>query len=125
MPCTSTSTRPRRSTPALIVAGLLFLAACVGTREEDRAPTGDLLVRFAPGVTEARRTEILDEVGGTVEEELSLVPGLFKVRVKLPLDEASRLLEAHADVLYAHPDHLVFPTSEGPGAPARPPTAPT
>ncbi|HBA82551.1 MAG TPA: hypothetical protein DCZ95_00510 [Verrucomicrobia bacterium] len=72
--------------------------------------SGELLVRFADGVTGAARTALLNSLGGgKILREYRLVPGL--TRVSLPsgskVEDALRSFNGKSGVAYAAPNYVV------------------
>ena len=66
---------------------------------------GEVLVRFRPETGAARRATLREDVGATLVERFD-VPGLERLRVSGPVEDAVAALRARADVVYAEPNWL-------------------
>lgn len=111
----------RAAIRSVLVASLVAVAtALAGPRESgtdfqsvlnanphlDHDPAS-VLVAFLPGVAGQQRDEALALVGGRVEQEYSLVPGLVCASVSIPAEQAVAALSALPGVAYAELNHVV------------------
>ncbi len=83
-----------------------FQSALAANPALDHDP-GSVLVEFLPGVTGQERDDALAMVGGRVEVEYSLVPGLVLARVSVEADQAVAALNGLPGVAYAELNHVV------------------
>ena len=69
---------------------------------------GSILVRFSPKMAPASRAHFRQLVGGTLEKEFDLVPGLEHIKVDIDVQTALDRLKVFSGlVLYAEPDYIV------------------
>ncbi|MEE2819169.1 MAG: hypothetical protein VX615_01015, partial [Planctomycetota bacterium] len=67
-----------------------------------------IFVRFADPENTTIKTQILDEVGGTIKSESKLVPGLVTVNTLIPVDRALKILSTkHNAIKYVEPVYIV------------------
>jgi len=86
---------PQPAKPAALVSNAPFVP-------------NSILVRFSSNLTSTSRANFRQLVGGTLEKEFSLVPGLEHIKVDIDVPTAINTLKAFSGlVLYAEPDYVV------------------
>ena len=72
------------------------------------AVPNSILVRFSSKLTQTSRTQLRQLVGGTLEKEFTLVPGLEHIKTDIDAKAAIDKLRVFSGlVLYAEPDYIV------------------
>src|SRR5262245_319855 len=104
--------RDRGSSARVIVRALTLALLCLalsGAALAVAAPAGqvpdEVLVRFRPGASTARRNTLHAATGATVMRQFATVPDLQLI--KLPAASALARYAASPDVLYAERNHVI------------------
>jgi subtilisin family serine protease len=93
------------------LAVVLSASAAVGSNSRAAAPpyvADSVLVRFVPGTPGHAKASARESVGGELDAELTLVPGLERLKVHgRSVDGAVAALSKNPNVVYAEPDYVV------------------
>jgi serine protease len=106
--------RPRATLGLLALTALVSspIAVQAASPRAEAYEPNRVMVRFAPGLAASERARAHASIGGEVDVQYSIVPGLERVSLKpgRTVDEAIAVLNRNPNVLYAEPDYVVRAT---------------